>query len=120
MGISGPGLSERRTNPRSDAQIEIRYGLPGEEFVGTTIDHSAGGVSIAGPKVYPVGTELVLRFRRNGGSSDLITMNAVVRNTQPARMGLQFVNVKPSEHPKLMAIIVQLLANTPVQRASVK
>jgi c-di-GMP-binding flagellar brake protein YcgR len=120
LDVSGPVVLDRRTDPRSNLEIEIRYGAAGEEFVGTTIDQSGGGLGIVGPKLYPSGTELVLRFRRSGGSSDVITMNAVVRNSHSTRMGLQFVNVKPSEHPKLLATIVQLVANRPVQRASAK
>jgi hypothetical protein len=66
--------------------------------------------------VYPVETEIIIRFRRSGTKSDLITMIAVVRSCEPPHMGLQFANVKPSEHPKLMTTIAQLLANRPMPR----
>ena len=103
---------ERRVSPRANAQFLVRYGLnEGELQDAQTCDISATGIGLLGPKQYPVGAEIELRFRApEGTKGDLITMRAVVRHSTPNRMGLEFVNVPTSDHGRVRDMINRLVA----------
>ena len=105
---------ERRASPRANAQFLVRYGGKGEEpFEATTCDISATGIGLLGPKQYPVGAEVELRFRPpDSTKGDLLTMPAVVRHSTPTRMGLEFVNVPSSDHGRIRDMINRLMGKT--------
>jgi c-di-GMP-binding flagellar brake protein YcgR len=106
-----PAGIERRISPRANAQFEVRYGASGEEpTVAKVCDISATGVGLVGPKQYPVGAEIELRFRPpDSTKGDLLTMKAKVRHSTGMRMGLEFVNVPTSDHLRVRDMINRLL-----------
>jgi c-di-GMP-binding flagellar brake protein YcgR len=107
-----PSGAERRVAPRANAQFEVRYNAVGEApHDAKTCDISATGIGLIGPKQYPVGTELELRFRSplNEKGNDLVTMRAKVRHSTPNRMGLEFVNVPTSDHLRVRDMITRLM-----------
>ena len=109
-GAAPTGI-ERRVNPRANAQFEVRYGASGEELHDAkTCDISATGIGLMGPKQYPVGAEIELRFRSpEGAKGDLLTMRATVRHSTANRMGLEFVNVPSSDHLRIRDMINRLM-----------
>ena len=106
-----PAGIERRVHPRTNAQFDVRYGVEGEVNDAQTCDISPTGVGLVGPKQYPVGTEIELRFRApdNPKAADLITMKAKVRHSVGQRMGLEFVNVPQSDHLRIRDMIKRLV-----------
>jgi len=107
---AAPTGIERRVSPRATAQFLVRYGARGEELhEAKTCDISATGIGLLGPKQFPTGAEVELRFRSLEGTGDLITMRAVVRHSTPNRMGLEFVNVPPSDHGRVRDMINRLM-----------
>src|SRR3954468_11807107 len=104
-----PAGIERRAAPRANTQFEVRYGVKGEEpHDAKTCDISATGIGLIGPKQYPAGAELELRFRSplHADKGDLISMRAKVRHSTPNRMGLEFVNVPTSDHLRIRDMIM--------------
>ena len=91
--------------------MAIRYGTGTEFTTGELLDVSAGGIGIAGEKIYPIGTELELRFRSRTSQSDLLTLRAVVRHHHLKRMGLAFVNVPLTEFVRTLALIERLTSS---------
>jgi c-di-GMP-binding flagellar brake protein YcgR len=102
---------ERRVHPRTNAQFDVRYGRDGETHDAQVCDISATGVGLVGPKAYPIGTEIELRFRApdNPKAADLISMKAMVRHAAGQRMGLEFVNVPSSDHLRIRDMINRLV-----------
>ncbi|MDP9266859.1 MAG: PilZ domain-containing protein [Acidobacteriota bacterium] len=102
---------ERRASPRANAQFLVRYGANNDEMLeAKTCDISATGIGLMGPKQYPGGAEIELRFRAPEGSKgDLLTMRALVRHSTPNRMGLEFVNVPSSDHGRVRDMINRLM-----------
>jgi len=103
-----PG-AERRIGVRSEAHFEVRYGVGSDLVSGESFDLGPGGIGLIGPKHYPVGSELDIHFRAPASEQDLMKMKAVVRHSTGRRMGLQFVNVRASEHAKIMQTIELLV-----------
>lgn len=112
---AAPTGVERRAAPRANAQFEVRYCGPGDEPLDAkTCDISATGIGLIGPKQYPAGTEVELRFRApNSDKGDLVTMRAKVRHSTPNRMGLEFVNVPTSDHLRIRDMIMRLMGTQP-------
>jgi c-di-GMP-binding flagellar brake protein YcgR len=111
-----PTGADRRATPRATAQFEVRYSAKGEEtYDAKTCDISATGIGLIGPKQYPAGTELELRFRSplHADKGDLISMRAKVRHSTPNRMGLEFVNVPTSDHLRIRDMIMRLMGTQP-------
>lgn len=105
-----PTGADRRTTPRANAQFEVRYGQGEEIAIAQACDISATGIGLLGPKQYPVGAEIELRFRPPASEKgDLITMKAKVRHSTANRMGLEFVNIAPSDHLRVRDMIQRLL-----------
>jgi c-di-GMP-binding flagellar brake protein YcgR len=107
-----PSGIERRVHPRTSAQFDVRYGQGAETFDAQTCDISPTGVGLVGPKAYPIGAEIELRFRAPGDpkGGDLITMKAKVRHAAGQRMGLEFVNVPSSDHLRIRDMINRLVS----------
>ena len=103
---------ERRVHPRTNANFDVRYGQGAETFDAQVCDISPTGVGLVGPKAYPIGAEIELRFRApdNPKGGDLITMKAKVRHAAGQRMGLEFVNVPSSDHLRIRDMINRLVA----------
>jgi c-di-GMP-binding flagellar brake protein YcgR len=111
MVTSAP-IIDRRTHARISASLALRYGTTNELITGELLDVGAGGIGIIGEKFYPVGTELELRFRSRAADTDLLTLRAVVRHAVLGkRMGLEFVNVRPSDFARTLATIERLAAS---------
>lgn len=115
-GAAPTGI-DRRVSPRANAQFWVRYSARGDEPIeAQTCDISATGIGLLGPKQYPVGTELELRFRSpEAAKGDLLTMRAKVRHSTPNRMGLEFVNVPTSDHLRVRDMINRLIASSQSQ-----
>lgn len=109
---AAPTGIERRASPRANAQFLVRYGANiDEQYEAKTCDISATGIGLLGPKQYPMGAEIELRFRSpEGTKGDLLTMRAMVRHSTPNRMGLEFVNVPTSDHGRIRDMINRLMA----------
>lgn len=107
-----PTGMERRVHPRMNAQFDVRYGQGAEIQDAQVCDISATGVGLVGPKTYPIGTEIELRFRAPDSpkGADLITMKAKVRHAAGQRMGLEFVNVPASDHMRIRDMINRLVS----------
>ena len=98
-----------RSYARIQANFEVRYVHGAKTLTATAVDIAVGGIAIIGPLSFPVGTDLQLRFRGPNGIGDLIAMNATVRHCNNGRMGLQFLNVAPSDHKRVLDLICRLL-----------
>jgi len=107
-----PSGADRRVTPRANAQFEVRYGNGADIQVAQACDISATGIGLLGPKQYPVGAEIELRFRPPAtDKGDFIVMKAKVRHSTPQRMGLEFVNIAPSDHLRVRDMIHRLLGS---------
>ena len=104
-------LTDRRSAPRIALNLAIRYGTADQFNDGELLDVSAGGLGISGEKVYPVGTELELRFRSRTSKDDLLRVRAVVRHHHAKRMGLEFVNVPITDFSRTLSLIERLTAS---------
>lgn len=83
-----------RSEPRARANFKVTYRASGESYEATAVDLSHSGIGIVGPKVFPEGAELELRFRPpQQVEGALICMAARVRNVSGSRMGMELVNV---------------------------
>jgi len=101
-------IQERRAEPRIPVCFEVHYGVGSEQLRGSTYDISSGGIGLLGEKSYPAGTEINVHFRAPGASHGLLHMKAVVRWSTGNRLGLQLVNVKPSDHRKILELVERL------------
>jgi len=100
--------SEQRREPRSPANIEIHYGTGPELIRGVSSDISPGGIGVSGEKTYPSGTEVDVELRVSETAQDVLKVKAVVRWSTWNRLGLQFVDVQPSDHQKIVDLIARL------------
>ena len=104
--------SERRKHRRLSAKIDVRYGAKGEYRMARACDISAGGIGLAVPVSYPVGTELDLRFQNHDQvHGDLVLLKARVRHSDEERMGLEFVNVPAGKRARLLQLLEELAAD---------
>jgi c-di-GMP-binding flagellar brake protein YcgR len=109
--VTSTAIADRRAHARMATSIAIRYGQGDELISGELLDVSAGGLGVQGEKMYPVGTELEVRFRSRARDTDLLSLRAVVRHVVPGkRMGLEFLNVPPSDLARTLAMIERLAA----------
>ena len=104
--------SERRKHHRLSAKIDVRYGTNGEYRIARACDIGEGGIGLAVPVSFPVGTEVDLRFQGHGQvHGELILLRARVRHSGEDRMGLEFVNVPSRERAQLLRLLDALLAD---------
>jgi len=103
----GPYATPRREK-RSPANIEIHYGTGPELVRGVSSDISPGGIGVSGEKTYPSGTEVDVEFRVSETAQDVLRVKAMVRWSTWNRLGLQFVDVRPSDHQKIVDLIARL------------
>jgi hypothetical protein len=104
---------ERRRAHRVSTDIEVRYGTGGELILAAACDLAEQGIGLLGPKVFPVGTALDLRFRapREGvGTGTLLFLRGTVRHSAGGHMGLRFVDVPESARRDLCESVHQLHA----------
>ncbi len=83
-------LEERRVQPRCPVMFEVRYGLGKDLMAGEGNDFGGGGLAFSGPKSYPPGTELELRYRLTP-QENWTRVRALVRHRQGDRMGVEFL-----------------------------
>lgn len=105
--------SERRAAHRVSSDIEVRYGTSGELILAEACDLSQHGIGLLGPKLFPIGSEVELRFRapREGtGTSTLLFLRGTVRHSTGSRMGLQFIDVPETARQELRESVRQLHA----------
>ncbi len=88
---SSPYPEERRQSPRAAAQFEVRYGLGRHLSEGQGWNHSAGGLAFSGPRQFPVGAELDLRYRLQP-QAEWIRARVLVRHREGEVMGVEFLN----------------------------
>ena len=104
---------ERRMAHRVSTNIEVRYGAAGELILAEACDLSMHGIGLLGPKLFPIGSELDLRFRapREGtGTGTLMFLRALVRHASGNRLGLQFMNMPEEARRELHDAVEQLHA----------
>ena len=90
--------SERRTTPRRAENWRVLFGPTGQLCPGYLADMSPIGVSILCDAPLPVGTEIEVHFGiEEGQTSGRLQMRAVVRHCTAGRIGVQFLNVDPSQ-----------------------
>lgn len=102
-----PGFRERRSHQRLSTDMEVRYGSGGEFRRAQACDISPAGIGLAAPILYPVGTEVDLRFQAHD-RGDLILLKTKVRHSSGSRMGLQIVNIPAEEYPRLLGLLREL------------
>ncbi len=91
------------------AAVEVHYTADGNLSSGSLTDLGPGKLQLVGERDFPAGTELELRFGHNPArSSGVITMKACVQHSQPGKMAIAFVSVRPSEQAKTLSTIRQL------------
>lgn len=84
---------ERRHSPRSTAHFEVRYGYGRRLHDGQGFNYSTGGLAFTGPREFPVGAELDLRYRLEP-KSPWIRTRALVRHRIAGVMGVEFLSNK--------------------------
>jgi hypothetical protein len=90
--------TDRRNSPRRAADWRVLFGPPGDLSLGFLADMSPIGVSILTEKHYPTGTDVEVHFGlQDDNLSGKFQMRAVVRHCAKGRIGVQFVNVDPSQ-----------------------
>ncbi|HSE50017.1 MAG TPA: PilZ domain-containing protein [Terriglobales bacterium] len=102
---------ERRRAHRVSTDIEVRYGANGELVLAAACDLSEHGIGLMGPRLYPIGTELDLRFRtpREGaGAGTLLFLRGTVRHAVGKRLGLRFAVVPEEARRALCQSVHQL------------
>jgi c-di-GMP-binding flagellar brake protein YcgR len=108
-----PPHPDRRAGVRNAISVPVTYGAADAWLEGRVVDISAGGLGVTGPKLFPAGTKLELRFGAVPGKGHLLAMAAVVRHTQGARMGVEFLNFGAGDHRKVLDTVQHLLAHVP-------
>lgn len=92
--------------------MDVHYRTEGEFFRGSLVDLGAAGLQLVGDRDFSAGTELELRFgHKPGHFSGMITMKASVRRSQPGKMAIAFVSVRPSDQARTLNSIRQLAAS---------
>lgn len=71
----------RRNWNRYQAQFEVRYGTGRELLPGQGVEIGEGGLAFTADKLYPVGTEIDVRYRLHA-DDDWVKMKAVVRHVE--------------------------------------
>ncbi len=96
---------------RATAALEVHYRADGDLCRGSVVDLGMGKLQLVGETHFPAGTELELRFGHSPRNvNGVVTMKAAVRQSQPGRMAISFVSVRPSDHTKTLSTIRQLAA----------
>ena len=90
---SAPQPEERRQSPRSTAQFEVRYGYGRRMHEGQGFNYSSGGLAFTGPRQFPVGTELDVRYRLKP-EEQWIRARALIRHRIAGVMGVEFLSDK--------------------------
>ena len=90
--------SERRTSARRAADWRVLFGPADQLSPGFLADMGPMGVSILSEIQYPAGTEIEVHFGvHDDHPSGKLQMRAVVRHCGKGRLGVQFVNVEPTQ-----------------------
>ncbi len=105
---------ERRSFHRLPDVIEVRYGASGEFRRASSCDISPIGIGLEGPALFPVGTELDLRFQASDTPrGDLVLLKAQVCHAGGRHMGLRFINVPKKEQAQVREFIAGLASAMP-------
>ena len=96
--LSDTQTSDRRTSARRAADWRVLFGPPDQLSPGFLADMGPMGVSILSEIQYPAGTEIEVHFGvHDDHPSGKLQMRAVVRHCGKGRLGVQFVNVEPTQ-----------------------
>jgi uncharacterized protein (TIGR02266 family) len=111
----GRGGVEQRRSPRVPLEVEVGIDTHTNFYVGFCENLSAGGLFVATFRLLPVGTEIALTFTLPDETP--VSVNAVVRwirdphdlevRDVPPGMGLQFVDVGPTEQTHIERYVAQ-------------
>lgn len=120
------GQEERRRAARLPLRFPVRYSLtmrqnggpnrdPASELVdGEGCDVSETGIAFAGPKPFPIGTELTLHFHLGSGSvfswtrTRVIVRNLEEQNSRTYRFGAEFSIIHPRDRVELRQLTASL------------
>jgi hypothetical protein len=98
---------EHRSNTPAGLRIRIAY--ESEIMDAQLVNVSATSVSLGTNYVCPIGTELEMHFSGAGYQFEsLLTITAIVRSCSFGKLGVQFVNLRPSNHIRVIEMAKQL------------
>lgn len=99
--------AERRAFPRFPAPVLVRYGTSTPSHSGYASDISEGGIGFNCEEAEPLGAEIRIRFKWDSPLGEWFDARAVVRHSEPNRMGVQFLDLNESVKIKLVEMIYQ-------------
>ncbi len=102
--------SDRRTYQRWSTHLIVRYGLGEDLVAGDGYNISEGGLALTGAKTFPAGTLLDVKFRFEAPAAQFFSAKAVVRHSQEGQMGVEFVDLGPSEKARILEMIYRDIA----------
>ena len=97
---------ERRAQERLPAHIELRYGTNGEYILAETCDLSPQGIGILGPRLFPIGTVLDLRFRSpREGTGTMMFLKGTVCHAAQQHLGVRFLGISAADQQDLRSAV---------------
>lgn len=98
---------DRRRFPRFTPPVVVRFGHPSATSAGIGYDVSEGGIAFDCEDVYPVGTEIRVRFKLDTPLGQWFDAHGIVRHVYGNRMGVQFLNLNESMKLRLIEVIYE-------------
>jgi uncharacterized protein (TIGR02266 family) len=116
LGILEHGVAAKRASPRLGIQIPIEFASLKEFKAARSLDISARGMFVRTGQVYPVGEEILVRFRLPGMPNPFKAVGRVTWSSPtdtpqglPAGMGVQFLDLEAQEQGAIDQYVVELL-----------
>ena len=107
--MAASATKERRAQHRVPAHVDVSYGSGGEFIPASSCDLSATGIGLLGPKLYPRGTELDIRFRApREGTGNLLFLRGTVKHSSGSRLGIHLSHMSPQQEAELRQAIFEL------------
>ncbi|MBI3086381.1 MAG: TIGR02266 family protein, partial [candidate division NC10 bacterium] len=119
LGMLEHGQAAKRGLPHLGVQIPVDFQSLRAFRGGHCFDLSARGIFLRTSEVFPVGEDLLLRFKLPGVAHPFRTAGRVVWSSPtdtpkglPAGMGIQFLDLSEEERGTLERFIVELLSSS--------
>ncbi len=71
---------------------------------------SEGGLALSGTRTFPAGTLLNVKFRFESPAAQFFSAQAIVRHTEEGQMGVEFIDLGPSEKARILEMIYRDIA----------
>jgi len=115
LGMLEVGSAPKRGMPRLGIQIPVEFQSL-KTFTGTrSFDLSPRGIFLCTPRVFPVGEDIVLRFRLPSVGQPFKVVGRVIWSSPtdspqgfPAGMGVQFLDLAPEEQAAIERYVVEM------------